>query len=338
MEAVKVGRAAIFGFGSCFALTVAACDSVGSPPESIHVPMATDSAQYVVMRRGYYYNAGIGFTYFNDTDSPVSVPACGGVASLEMKSDSGWVGLPYGLEWACTGGVPPIAIEPRSTRHFVYTFSACDPGHNCAPESVVPVEGTYRLRWDFREGRNFDRSARIVSGTSNEFRLIVQKAPGYVSPFGKFVCGPALDSLASGSVVADIRLKASSGKLIADNSDIQRIEAAGGEVLHRFNIELVRARLSTDALKSLLSPTGIGDYAILVDDPTQYEADVRIFFSDSATDADHAAVKPFLSSPDRVPPPGYSYSLVSDGVIPIISRLSGVKIVRARELSCEFDL
>lgn len=336
MEAV--GRAAIFALGSCFALTVAACDPAGSPPEPIRVSMSTDSAQYVVLHRGYYYNASIGFTYFNNTDSPVSLPGCAGPASLEIRTDSGWVAARDGFASICDGPRPPFVIESGTSVHFVYPFIACDPGHHCDPESVVPLEGTYRLRWDFREGRTFDKSARTVTGTSNEFHLVVQKAPGYVSPFGKFVCGPALDSLVSGTVIADIRLKASSGKLIADNADIQRIEAAGGQVLHRFNIELVRARLSTDALKLLLSPTGIGDYAILVDDPTQYEADVRIFFSDSATDADHAAVKPFLSSPDRVPPPGYSYSLVSDSVIPVISRLSGVKIVRARELTCEFDL
>jgi hypothetical protein len=321
----------------CFVLFVSACDPVGLAPPPLNAAMSTDSAQVVVLHRGYLYSGNIGFTWLNDTNTPVWQPGCGSFASLEMKRDIGWVRVPDGFAWACGDGGPPLVIEPGRSVHFTYSVTACDPGHHCDPESVVPPDGTYRLRWDFREGRTFTKSARVVTGMSNEFQLIVQKAPGYVSLFGKFVCGPAFDSLAKGVVIADIRLKASSGKLIADNADVQRIETAGGEVLHRFNVELVRARISTDSLKSLLSSTGIGDYAIVVDDPTKFDVDVAISFLKTATAADSAAAKQFVDSRSG-PAPRYQYTIVADSMIPTLSRMSGIKIVRARALNCEFDL
>jgi hypothetical protein len=159
--------------------------------------------------------------------------------------------------------------------------------------------------------------------------------PPLIAQNETFVCGVDAGKITSSIVVADLRLQSGNRNRLPSDIDVKRIEATGGTVLHRFNVALVRVRLDTGSLRQLVSPSGIADYATLVDDPHRYDASLQIFFSRPITNADMEALRQMNVKASRIPVrPEILYARAEDGIIPQIEKTSGVAFVRARAMGC----
>ena len=153
-----------------------------------------------------------------------------------------------------------------------------------------------------------------------------------------FVCGIFSDLLPGPVVVADLRLRSGNGNTLPADSEVKRIQATGGTVLHRFNVALVRARVDTASLRGLVSPSGIADYATLVDDARRSDASLQIFFSRPITGDDIEALRRIKVKASPIPPrPTILYAVAEDRTIPAIQKMAGVDFVRARAMACESD-
>ena len=156
---------------------VVGCETLAPSPRPLTSTLRTDSTEIGVHRSGFYYFANIGFVYTNTTAKPVSMAGCGGPAFPQLEKNVGgkWVAAYYPAYLACLTK-PDFMIESGATFRGVLQFMASEPGHNTAPElNVDSIDGTYRLRWDFREGT--DASApgtRSVESVSNEFQMLLK--------------------------------------------------------------------------------------------------------------------------------------------------------------------
>jgi hypothetical protein len=126
--------------------------------EPAYTLLRTDSAEIVrgVMR--------IGMVLVNTTQNQISG---GCLPNLERKVNDKWVTAHFGVMLGCNG----LTLKPgQSYRDSVPYFAA-----NIATElRGAPIEGIYRLRWRFVEGRDAsDRGARKVEAISNEFHLSI---------------------------------------------------------------------------------------------------------------------------------------------------------------------
>jgi hypothetical protein len=95
----------------------------------------------------------------------------GCLPNLEKKVNGKWVTAHFGVMLGCNG----LTLElERSYRDTVPYFAS-----NITTElRGAPIEGTYRLRWRFVEGKDLsDERARKVEAISNEFHLIRQVRP-----------------------------------------------------------------------------------------------------------------------------------------------------------------
>jgi hypothetical protein len=97
------------------------------------------------------------------------------VPDLEKKVNNRWVAAYYPAYLACLTH-PDFLLEAGSQIHEVLQFMAFQPGHNTMPElQVDSIDGIYRLRWDFMEGKDASaRGARRVESTSNEFHMTLR--------------------------------------------------------------------------------------------------------------------------------------------------------------------
>ena len=127
--------------------------------EPAYTLLRTDSAE-IAVGGGLIY---IGMVLVNTTQNQISG---GCLPNLEKKVNEKWVTAHFGVMLGCNG----LTLEPgRSYRDTVPYFAS-----NIATElRGAPIEGTYRLRSRFVEGKDLsDERARKVEAISNEFRLI----------------------------------------------------------------------------------------------------------------------------------------------------------------------
>jgi len=206
-------------------------------------------------------------------------------------------------------------------RTFLAFFYLCA----CSPTSQPsPPAGSATEKGSFS-----DRPAARAETTR-------RRSPGVARSM--FVCGMFSDLLPGPLVVADLHLRSGNGNRFPADSDVKRIQATGGTVLHRFNVALVRARVDTGSLHGLVSSSGIADYATLVDDTSRFDASVQIFFSRPITADDIEALRRLKVKASPIPPrPNILYAVAEDRTIPTIQKMAGVDFVRARAMKCESD-
>ena len=187
----------------------------------------------------------------------------------------------------------------------------------------------------FAAGSTTERSS-LPARPAAQAETTRRRSPGAVRPM--FVCGIFSDLLPGPVVVADLRLRSGNRNRVLADSDVKRIQATGGTVLRRFNVALVRARVDTGSLRGLVSPSGIADYATLVDDASRFDASLQIFFSRPISGDDIEALRRMKVKASPIPPrPNILYAVAEDGTIPTIQQMAGVDFVRARAMACESD-
>jgi hypothetical protein len=111
----------------------------------------------------------IGFSFANMTGKAIS----GGCSPLlEKKIGNKWKALPANSLLDCPGGT----FEPGEIFHTQFEMLTSNIIEDLSlqdPRGAKPIDGIYRLRWPFVEGRDpQSRKARRVSGVSNEFALL----------------------------------------------------------------------------------------------------------------------------------------------------------------------
>jgi len=107
-----------------------------------------------------------------------------------------------------------------------------------------------------------------------------------------FMCGGDFSHLpTSGRVVVDLRLRSKNENRIPTDEDVRAVTALGGNVLHRFNVAVVRVEIDAAALPRIVGDKGIADYALNVLGPRLYDFPVQIFFARGITEADRAALQ-----------------------------------------------
>jgi hypothetical protein len=111
----------------------------------------------------------IGFSFANMTGKPISG---GCYPLLEKKVGDNWKLLPANSLLDCLGETFESGLIFHTefemlTSNIVEDLSMQD------PRGAKSIDGIYRLRWPFVEGRDsHSRKARPVSGVSNEFTLV----------------------------------------------------------------------------------------------------------------------------------------------------------------------
>lgn len=160
-------------------ISLLACQTVVQSKGPVSASLRIDSTEIGVQFRGNAYVANIGFVYVNETKKPVSRAGCGGPGrpDLEKRVNDRWVPAYYPVSLACRT-YPDFSLESGATYRDVLQFMAFEPGHNIMPELMVDsIDGVYRLRWDFSEGREAGaKGGRSVQATSNEFRMTLRSS------------------------------------------------------------------------------------------------------------------------------------------------------------------
>ena len=136
-------------------------------------------------------------------------------------------------------------------------------------------------------------------------------------------------------VMVDLSLHAGQFNRTPNADDVRAVEAAGGRVLHRFRVALVRAELDTGAVRALVSDSpGIADAAFTVPDSSKFDASVQIFYKSPITDHDEETLRQLgVYDVTRMPIP-VLLTAVPDSLIPRIAALPGVDFVRATAWGC----
>jgi hypothetical protein len=140
-------------------------------------------------------------------------------------------------------------------------------------------------------------------------------------------------------VIVDLSLGASNYGRMPNAEDVRAVQAAGGRVLYRFHVALLRAELDTSAVRALVKgPGAIANAAFTVPDTTKFDANVQIFYRRAITDADKEALRALgVVEIDQAPTPVLEAS-VPDSLIPLIAALPGVQYVRATGWGCAAPL
>jgi len=154
-----------------------ACQALIPPRAPPLIAIHTDSAEVGVHFNQYTYFGKIGFSFVNDTGTPLSRAGCGGPGwpDLEKNVDGRWVPAYYQVYLTCRT-TPDFFLPPGATYRSVLDFMAFEPGHNTAPELLVKtIDGVYRLHWGFVAAQRTDEmGARPVELISNEFRMVLR--------------------------------------------------------------------------------------------------------------------------------------------------------------------
>ncbi|MDQ6770135.1 MAG: hypothetical protein M3Z54_09120 [Gemmatimonadota bacterium] len=154
-----------------------------------------------------------------------------------------------------------------------------------------------------------------------------------------FMCGEDFSHLpTSGRVVVDLRLRSKNENRIPTDEDVRAVTALGGNVLHRFNVAVVRVEIDAAALPRIVGDKGIADYALNVLGPRLYDVPVQIFFARGITEADRAALQRLgVSDIGQHPTRPILSATAPDRSLPEIQRMRGVEFARAQAFSCESD-
>jgi hypothetical protein len=173
---VKFGSVTLLAVGSL--LWFGACQSLRPSRTALTAPIRTDSVQIGVRHRGFTYRADIGFVFTNTTPNPVSTSSwCPPFQILEKKVLDHWVAATNFKNCLASGTTYALTIESGKSYRDDLQFWASDRGHSGWPELMLDsIEGTFRLRWDFVEGKDvYAKGARKVEGISNEFQMVLSK-------------------------------------------------------------------------------------------------------------------------------------------------------------------
>ena len=139
--------------------------------------LTTDSLEYGVSQAGGLYQAAIGFTYTNRTDTVLSVNYCRvpGPPTLEKRVDGQWVRAYDAVRLLCLA-IPPFRLPAGESYHADLRLAVGVPGANVFPQlDVDSIPGVYRLRWALHVGPNPDATdTTMVQAISNEFRLVLR--------------------------------------------------------------------------------------------------------------------------------------------------------------------
>jgi hypothetical protein len=120
---------------------------------------------------------------------------------------------------------------------------------------------------------------------------------------------------------------------------VRSVLVAGGVVLHRFHVPILRAEIDIDAVPSLVGwpRDGIAHYAVTVLEPANREVELLVMLSRDLTDADIAAVEALggriLSRWDALD--GYAVD-IDDAAVPRVRALPGVLSVSKNTFGCFF--
>lgn len=119
---------------------------------------------------------------------------------------------------------------------------------------------------------------------------------------------------------------------------IGAITAAGGRIVHVYNVPIVRAEMDLNRATSLVDlARGPASHATTVTAPTVFDAGIIVILSHPLTEADLASVRALGGTITREYQtlPGYA-ARVSDRIVPAIRALAGVKSLEADGIGCLF--
>ncbi len=119
---------------------------------------------------------------------------------------------------------------------------------------------------------------------------------------------------------------------------IAAITAAGGRIMHVYNVPIVRADIDLHRVASLVDLTrGPASYAKTVTDPAVFDITIIVMLSHPLTEADLESVRALGGTITFAYQtlPGYA-ARVSDRVVPAIRALAGVKSLEADGIGCLF--
>ena len=150
-----------------------------------------------------------------------------------------------------------------------------------------------------------------------------------------FLCGWESGPPATRRVIVDLALEAGHLNRTPNADDIRAVQAAGGHVLYRFRVALMRADLDTGAIRDLIDgPHAIANAAYTVPDTSKHYAHVQVFYKRPITSRDEDALGQLgLSQRLKMPIP-VILTVAPDSLIPRIAALPGVEFIRARSLAC----
>jgi hypothetical protein len=133
----------------------------------------------------------------------------------------------------------------------------------------------------------------------------------------------------------DLRLRSGNKNRVPTAEDVRAVEAAGGRVVHRFHVAVLRAVLDTAAVRGLMRGSdAIADQANAVVDPADFRVATQVFYTRALTAADeHALASVGGERIGRAPIP-VLYAVLPDSAIPRAARLPGVAFVRAVAVGC----
>jgi hypothetical protein len=135
--------------------------------------------------------------------------------------------------------------------------------------------------------------------------------------------------------VVDIRLVDDGRATGPAPPQVAAVERAGGRILRRFNIGMVRAELDVQAVPSLFGRDGVANYVETVTDLTRHDVMLIVFLSRDLTDAHIAAVESIggrvESRLDALE--GYIVE-ISDDAVPQVRALPDVQSVGANSYGC----
>lgn len=144
-------------------------------------------------------------------------------------------------------------------------------------------------------------------------------------------------------VVVDLLLRAGQFNRVATAADSAAVAAAGGRVLHAFNVAALRVEVPAEGLLSLATgPDGIAHAAYPVRDRDRHHVRVQVFFDRPATSADVRRVDQAGGSVRAGLPPlpllsevETPFSItVADSLLARVEAVPGVASVRAEAVAC----
>ena len=140
--------------------------------------------------------------------------------------------------------------------------------------------------------------------------------------------------------VVDVRVTDDGRSTGPSPAHVAAVRRAGGRILHRYNVGMIRAELDVAAVPSLFEPGVLGDFAVAnyvatVSDLSRRDITLIVFLSRDLTDDDVAAVEAVgarvLSRLDGLE--GYIVE-IDDAAIPLVRALPGVQSVGADSYGC----
>ena len=137
--------------------------------------MRTDSTEISVGRGDQSYFAKIGFVLVNTTNSPIQSGMC--LPNVEKKvigkkGAEKWEAVSFGVILGCER----TGFQPGETYRETLPFWPPNMERYMSPGYWInPIDGIYRLRWLFVEGKDLDtKRARKLEAISNEFHMTLR--------------------------------------------------------------------------------------------------------------------------------------------------------------------